>query len=82
MRLVHEIKKYGENYTTGFKATGIFSINPAVFSEDDFVFMEENQIQVNEQASSGGVSQSERTFSEIATVKFDPRTSTSFHMAS
>lgn len=61
---------------SGFKATGIFPMNPAVFSEDDFVAVDQSQ--VNEQASSAAVAQSQRPVSQrLATGNSDPLPSTS-----
>ncbi|KAL3281680.1 hypothetical protein HHI36_004886, partial [Cryptolaemus montrouzieri] len=43
-----------------FKATGIFPMKPALFSEDDFVAVDEDQNQANEQASSADVALSQQ----------------------
>ncbi|KAL3281653.1 hypothetical protein HHI36_004859, partial [Cryptolaemus montrouzieri] len=45
---------------SGFKATGIFHMNRAVVSEDDFVAVGEYQKQVNEQTYSAVVAQCQR----------------------
>lgn len=63
---------------SGFKATGIFPMNPAIFSEDDFVVVDEHQNLVSEQASLAPVAQSERHISQqLATDSSDPLPSTS-----
>ncbi|KAL3265379.1 hypothetical protein HHI36_009586 [Cryptolaemus montrouzieri] len=53
---------------SGFKGTGIFPMNPAVFSEDDFVAVDEDQNQVNEQASSAAVAESKRSVSQQLSI--------------
>lgn len=61
---------------SGFKATGIFPINPAVFSEDDFVAVDQSQ--VNERASSAASALSQRPVSlRLATDNSDLLSSTS-----
>ncbi|KAL3269034.1 hypothetical protein HHI36_008117 [Cryptolaemus montrouzieri] len=58
--------------------SGILLMNPAVFLEEDFVAVDEDQNQVNEQVSSAAVAQSQRSVSQqLSTGNSDLLPSTS-----
>ncbi|KAL3271056.1 hypothetical protein HHI36_021556 [Cryptolaemus montrouzieri] len=67
MRHVYKIQKYDKNAelfnksyareASSHKDLWLLPMNPAVFSEDDFVDVDEDQNQVNEQASSAAIAQ-------------------------